>query len=201
MTRLDTRRSDAQLMRLVQAGHDECFETLVARYERALLRVAESRLGREASGGAADAVQETLLAAYKSRQTFDPDRNFRTWLWTILLNQCRRSAKRAGRTPRVDGWSKVACTAAERSQLEAGLADPGPSPPERLAARESRDQVDRLLAQLTPAQGDAVRLRFFGGLTFPEIAETVGCSLATAKNRVRCGLTELSQMLDDGGPR
>ncbi|HQU44407.1 MAG TPA: RNA polymerase sigma factor, partial [Pirellulales bacterium] len=80
--------SDRQLMRQAQEGDRAAFAEIVRRYRPALLRVAQSRLGRP--DWAEDAVQETLLAAFQWRGSYRETNNFRTWLWTILLNQCRR---------------------------------------------------------------------------------------------------------------
>src|SRR5689334_21955984 len=86
---------DAQIMRLVQEGRFEPFDELVRRYRGPLLRVAESKLGNAA--WAEDVVQETFLAVFAARDTFNPSFAFRTWLWTILLNLCHRQLKRSGR--------------------------------------------------------------------------------------------------------
>ena len=68
-------------------------------------------------------------------------------------------------------------------------------PAARLLAKEQSEELESLLARLPEAQADALRLRFFGELKFQEIADAMGCSLATAKNRVRWGLTALSNMM------
>jgi RNA polymerase sigma factor (sigma-70 family) len=60
--------------------------------------------------------------------------------------------------------------------------------------KERAALLDELLARLTPAQADALRLRFFADLKFQEIADTMGCSLLTAKNRVRSGLLRLAEL-------
>src|SRR6516162_4317349 len=78
---------DTQLMRRIQAGEIELFDLLVERYRRPLLSVAWSKLGDRAR--AEDVVQETLLAAFASRATYNERFAFRTWVWTILLNLCR----------------------------------------------------------------------------------------------------------------
>ena len=77
-SRDDCDLSDVGLMRRVQAGQPHRFAIIVQRYQAALLRVARSHLGRDDL--AEEAVQETFLAAFKSRHTFDPCYNFRTWL-------------------------------------------------------------------------------------------------------------------------
>jgi RNA polymerase sigma-70 factor (ECF subfamily) len=68
-----------------------------------------------------------------------------------------------------------------------------------LLAKERAAQLEALLARLSLAQADALRLRFFGGLKFQEIADTMQCSLNTAKNRVRDGLARMAEMLETAG--
>ena len=68
-----------------------------------------------------------------------------------------------------------------------------------LLASESRGNLHALLARLPPVQADALRLRFFGGLKFQEIAAALECSLTTAKMRVKLGLLQLSEWLKEDG--
>lgn len=173
----------------VQAGEVECFATLVARYRRPLLRMAENRLRRV--DWAEEAVQEAFLAAFRGRDTFDPARSFRTWLWTILLNQCRAMGLRGERSRQVACWSD---NAAAESPIDATVCCDRPSPLGELLARERVDQLGQLLERLSPAQADALRLRFFGEMKFQEIADAMGCSLLTAKNRVKWGLLRLAEL-------
>ena len=70
---------------------------------------------------------------------------------------------------------------------------------EALLASECRGNVQALLARLPQAQADALRLRFFGGLKFQEIAAAMDCSLTTAKSRVKQGLLQLSEWLREEG--
>jgi RNA polymerase sigma-70 factor, ECF subfamily len=183
---------DAQLMRRAKSGDSAAFAELVRQYQSALRRVADSRLG--STEAAEDVVQETFLAAYKSRHTYDEQFGFRTWLWTILLNQCRRYAGRLAQRGHV-----VSLDAQNRPDgtEPIGLADTGadPSALVGLLAEERRELLEKLLGQLSAVQADALRLRFFGDLKFQEIADAMQCSLCTAKNRVRWGLLKLSELV------
>lgn len=181
---------DQALMRRVQAGDTGAFAELVRRYQPALLRVARSRMGRE--DWAEDAVQETFLAAFKGRATYREPYSFRTWLWTILLNKCRRSWSGQTRRPRVVCWTDEAAGGDPSPLEEARPANQAEQPLERVLARERVDLLETSLAALPTAQADALRLRFFGGLKFEEIAEAMQCSLGTAKNRVRWGLMRMA---------
>lgn len=177
-------------MQRVQAGQTGLFAELIHRYQPALLRVARSRLVR--ADWAEDAVQEAFLAAYKSRHTYRNEFSFRTWLWTILLNQCRSLGQRQRRAAQAGLWHGDY----EPGEAVAALPDDAqPLPLTQLLARERGELLESLLGQLSEVQADALRLRFFAGLKFQEIADTMGCSLGAAKNRVQAGLIKLSEMV------
>jgi len=176
--------SDLELMRQAQADNSQAFSVLVERYQVPLLRMARSRVGRP--HWAEELVQETLLAAYRSRRTFDPRFSFRTWLWTILLNHCKAHAIRRQRRPTLESLG-------DSSPDFVGPSSSSDDPFAALWQKQRAALLDELLDRLPTAQADALRLRFFAGLKFQEIADTTGCSLLTAKNRVRAGLLKLSE--------
>jgi RNA polymerase sigma-70 factor (ECF subfamily) len=185
---LDATSPDGMLVAAAQAGEREAFAHLVRRYQGPLLRVAISRLGRQPL--AEEAVQEAFLCAHRWLTTYDSRYSFRTWLWTILLNQCTRlgkcEARHAEKGPAHDGAAaSVERVCSERSPLEQALA------------REDGQLVQDLLARLPDVQADALRLRFFGGLSFPEIAATMECSESGAKNRVKTGLLTLAKWIGE----
>ncbi|HVU87818.1 MAG TPA: RNA polymerase sigma factor [Pirellulales bacterium] len=185
--------SDVQLMRRANLGDRAAFAEIVRRYQGALRRVAESRLGTVEA--AEDVVQETFFAAYKSRHSYDERFGFRTWLWTILLNQCRRYAGRQARHARTISIDRG--EPSESSQRRCEPTAPADAALAGLMAHERREVLERLLLRLSAVQADALRLRFFGGLKFQEIADTMQCSLCTAKNRVRWGLLKLSELVHE----
>jgi RNA polymerase sigma-70 factor (ECF subfamily) len=185
--------SDGTLVAAALAGECEAFAQLVRRYQGPLLRAAISRLGSAAL--AEETVQETILCSLKWLHTYDSRYSFRTWLWTILLRQCARQGKRESRQlgPRLS--IPVASPAAAEPLC------PAPSPLEQILLREDGQRLHGLLSRLPEVQADALRLRFFGELTFPEIAAAMQCSESGAKNRVKLGLIQLSRWLSDSPPR
>ncbi len=180
--------ADEQIVTAVLAGDRDRFALIVQRYHRALQQVAWNRLGHHA--WAEDVVQEAFLAAFRSLGTYDSQYSFRTWLWTILLNQCNRAfAKQARRDAKTaqshpaEGWEQALVDASS------------PTPPTEILVRDQSERLRAAMSELPRDQAEALELRFFGGLKFHEIAETVGCGLSTAKNRVRCGLQRLAERL------
>jgi RNA polymerase sigma-70 factor (ECF subfamily) len=182
----DANSPDGLLVAAALAGHDDAFAWLVSRHQSALLKAAMSRLSRREL--AEEALQETFLCAHRWLATYDSRYSFRTWLWTILLNQCSRQAKREAKQIA----AKASGQLPNEGEISTGTSQ---SPLGRLLARENSDRLQELLARLPVVQADALRLRFFGGLTFPEIAAAMQCSEAGAKNRVKTGLIKLAQWL------
>lgn len=180
--------TDGELVEAALLGRRAAFTVLASRYRRGLYATALSRLGEPS---AEDAVQETLLAAWRSLSTYQSQYSFRTWLWTILLNQCRRALSKRRRWLSVFAWGEPAGRMAD----DPVASDADSDPEFRVQRLEQSERLAALLRSLPEHQADALRLRFFGQLKFIEIAQVLGCSLSTAKHRVRLGLMRLSQTL------
>lgn len=178
--------ADSQVMQRVQRGDFAAFDTLVVRYRRALLHAAWSKLGDRA--WAEDVVQEAFLAAFAARHSYRPEFPFRTWLWTILLNLCRRQWKR--REQRVHKIclqdTQSIPNALQPATHETGLT--------QMLSTERLVQLRTFLNCLPEAQADALRLRFYGELQFDEIASVMDSSMSAAKVRVKHGLQQLAQL-------
>jgi RNA polymerase sigma factor (sigma-70 family) len=78
---------------------------------------------------------------------------------------------------------------------EVDPADSAPPALDELASAETNDELSAALGQLAPNQRRVLLLRFFGALTFEEIAATMGCPLSTALSHARRGLATLKKLL------
>ena len=90
---------DAKLVELARAGDDRSFAALVARYERALIRVL-ARLVRD-DELARDLAQETFWKVYNRLDRFDTSRRFGPWLFRIGVNLTLDSLRRHEPPPAV----------------------------------------------------------------------------------------------------
>ena len=178
--------TEGELIESARGGDASAFDRLLAPYRGPLYRLALHRLAD--AEAAEDVVQETFLCVYRYLASYDSRLSFRTWLWTIHLRQCGRWAKGRAKGEGV--------ASADPSTLAA--TDLREERPDVICERRDQSALLREALERLPAkQADALRLRFFAGLTFPEIARSLGCSELTAKNRVRAGLTALSGSLGD----
>ncbi len=177
--------TDATLVRRVLDGDADAFAGLVARHHARALRLATHVLGSRED--AEDAVQEAFLRAYRSLGSYEDRDRFGAWLTRILVNQCRtaltRRARTDGRTvPLADwDWADEPETAEEH-------------PADRAALRE---ELQRALATLDPAQREAVVLKFADDLTYEEIATMTGASVSALKMRVQRACRRLRAVLSE----
>ena len=92
-----TPRTDEQLIAAYQSGDKDSFKLLVSRYERELFHFLVRFLNDRAA--AEDMFQETFLQIHQSAETFDPQRRFRPWLFTIAANKARDLMRSNSRRP------------------------------------------------------------------------------------------------------
>jgi RNA polymerase sigma-70 factor (ECF subfamily) len=173
-------RNDEELMAAYVAGDRGAFNELFDRYAAVLLRVLSRGLRRREE--AEDLVQQTFLQLHRARLDFRPGAPLRPWLFTIALNLRREHFRRLQRRP------------------EAPLDLEGPAQPAVDAlghARADAAQTLRVaLSQLPPDQAEVIALHWFGGFSFPEIAETVGASLSAVKVRAHRGYVAMREFLE-----
>ena len=150
-----------------RSGDHDAFSTLAAGAVDRLHRTAWLILRSEAD--AADAVQESLLAAWLHIAAVrDPDR-FDAWLNRLLVHACYRLAKRTTRRTVVEIPLAVPDARGSRDVQEA-LA--------------TRDQLERAFRRLTPEQRAALVVHHFLGLPDGEAASLLEIAVGTFKSRL-----------------
>jgi RNA polymerase sigma-70 factor (ECF subfamily) len=171
------RASDRFLVGAAQAGDLHAFEALVERYQGAAYRVALRMLGSEVD--AEDAAQEALVQAWRALSTFRGESAFSTWLYRIVINRCLKA--RTVRPP--------------MAALPEVLIDRDSDPAEALARSERLDALVRGVLVLPAEQRAALVLRELEGLSYEQIAQALGVTVAAVKGRIhraRLGLLKAS---------
>ncbi|MGY1438996.1 RNA polymerase sigma factor [Streptomyces reniochalinae] len=170
---------DALLAVRAGQGDEEAFEALVRRYAPALLRLATRLLGNRAE--AEDAVQESLVSAWRKLPEFRQQASFQTWIYRIVSNRCLNVLR--SRRP-LTGLDSIP---------EPAAPDHLVSPERSAESQAAAKALFEALARLSPEQRVCWVLREMDGLTHEEIAETVGIRPEAVRGRVfrarRC-LTE-----------
>jgi len=165
------------LVEAAQLGDHEAFEALALSVADRMFGIA--RLVLRDVHLAEDAVQESLIRAWRELPRLeDPDR-FNAWLYRILVNACADQGRVRRR------WS---------SQLVILRSEPSTDDPQGVLA--DRDQLERGFRRLKPEHRVAIALHYYLGLSAPEIAETLGVPVGTAKSRLHYATETLRAVLD-----
>ena len=169
---------DRELVEQAQAGDRDAFAVLARASADRMFAIAY-RILRD-FGRAEDAVQQTLVIAWRQLPGLrDPDR-FDAWLYRLLVNACYVEARDARR------WG---------SFLEI-LPTDGPVGPDETLTVADRDQLDRGFRRLPPEQRVVLALRHYLGLEPREIAELLGIPEGTARSRLHYAHRQMRAALE-----
>jgi RNA polymerase sigma-70 factor, ECF subfamily len=87
-----TNEDDTATIAAVKAGDSQAYGTLVRKYQGLLFNVALRMIGN--SEDAEDITQSVFIKIYENLDSFNPERSFRNWAYTIALNKIRNSLHR-----------------------------------------------------------------------------------------------------------
>jgi RNA polymerase sigma-70 factor (ECF subfamily) len=178
------------LVAAAQAGDIVAFETLVGRYERKILRLAQNiTQNRE---DAEDVMQEAFLKAYEHLSGFQGNSRFYTWLVRIAVNQALMKLRK--RRPNVVSIDEEVNTGEDLIPRE--IEDWGPSPEDRYKQTELSDILSEVIADLDPSFRIVFQLRDIEELSTEETAEALGLSVPAVKSRLLRARLKLRQKLN-----
>ncbi len=131
-----------------------------------------------------EVAQEVLIDVWRTASRFDPDRGSAVaWVMTIAH---RRAVDRVR--------SENASTAREQKMTLGPVT--GDDVAELVETALDRQRVRRCLGGLTELQAESVKLAYYGGYTYPQVAELLGVALGTVKTRIRDGLIRLRDCME-----
>ena len=166
-----------EIIRSVLRGNVNDFEKLVTAYEKNVYNIALKMVGDP--DDAADMTQETFIKAYRALSGFRGDSKFSSWLYRIASNVCLDFLRSRSRHPQVS-----LSTVDEDGQAPVELPDMRQNPEEQLMKKLGMEAVRRGLEQLPEQQRQILVLRELGGLSYAELAQTLGLEEGTVKSRI-----------------
>ncbi|GAB2848912.1 RNA polymerase sigma factor [Actinocorallia aurea] len=182
-----TEVGDAELIRLSRDA-PERFAELFDRYARDVHGYVARRLGPQYAD---DVVGETFLVAFRRRDRYDTARdNARPWLYGIATNliaRHHRAEKRFLRALERTGVDPVA------EAFDDGVVS-------RVDARGQQRALAGALARLSRGERDVLLLIAWGGLSYDEVAGTLGIAIGTVRSRLHRGRAKVRAALGGADP-
>ena len=169
---------EAALVQRCATGEESACAELVADHQRMVLQLAMNLLGDRDE--ALDLSQEVFLRVFRTIHRFRGQSSLRTWIYRIAVNQARNRHRFWRRRHRADQVSLD-----QHIATHGELLSSGDSKPDRMfAQKELAERLQRALDHLPFDQRTAIVLREIDGLSYEEIAFSLGVAVGTVKSRL-----------------
>jgi RNA polymerase sigma-70 factor (ECF subfamily) len=172
-----------ELIDRAKRGDHDAFASLV---DGALRRLdAAARLILRDPDLAQDAVQESLIRAWRDLPGLRDPARFDAWLYRLTVNACLDLARRRRR---------------RLIEVELSPID-SPTMPDHSGVFAERELVDAALRRLDPGHRAVVALHYLLGMPLPDVAAALGIPYGTAKSRLHYALTAMRLGAEAGALR
>ena len=176
-------RTDEELVSAHKNGDNEASSELVARYTARL----HNFLG--GTSDAMDLVQETFKKVFSHIHSFNEKKSFKSWLFQIARNCSIDESRKAGirfNLHNTEEFLEVEdCTSKTPSTLMTTL--------------ERKDIILKSVQELPEKQREVLSLSYFQGLSYPEIAKKLNCSVSSVKTHMSRAVQKLAKSLPNSG--
>ncbi|HLL21244.1 MAG TPA: sigma-70 family RNA polymerase sigma factor [Kofleriaceae bacterium] len=170
---------DHDLVFAARKGDRDAFKTLFERYHRRAYSLAFGVLRHP--DDALDVVQDAFIKAHKYLDKFEGNSSFYTWLYRIVMNLAIDHLRKRRRVKPVE---------LDEARLEEGADSAliprilGSNPSRALMDKRIRARIDQALDELSENHRAVLVMRELEGLSYEEMAQTMGCSKGTIMSRL-----------------
>ena len=170
--------NEAELVSQAQRGDRSAFGDLVRHHREGVINVVYRMCGDPQL--AEDAAQEAFIRAWQKLPGYKPRSPFRNWLFRIATNVALDTLRRERETVELEAVQ---------------LQTPNASPESSYDHTEQAELVRAAVLALPPASRAVLVLREYEGLSYRQIAETLGIPIGTVMSRLNYARTQLAATL------
>lgn len=170
---------EALLVQRCAAGDEDASALLVAEHHRMVFGLASHLLGDRDE--ALDLTQEVFLRVFRTIHRFRGQSALRTWIYRITVNQVRNRQRWWRRRHQCD---QVSLDEHVQRCGDLALRTDAAAPDRMFASHELAGRLRAAIDRLPFEQRTAIVLRELEGLSYEEIAFSLGLAIGTVKSRL-----------------
>jgi RNA polymerase sigma-70 factor, ECF subfamily len=182
---------ESTLVARCAAGDQAACADLVAEHQRMVYQLAFHLLGNRDE--ALDLSQDVFMRVFRTLPQFRGQSQLRTWIYRIVVNQARNRQRWWRRRHRAN---QISLDQHLETHSEPS-GNPQITPDNVLAQKRLGSQLRRALDALPFEQRSVVVLREIDGLSYEEIAFSLGVTLGTVKSRLTRARRALRDVLQE----
>ena len=183
--------SDAQLLQEYSQGHEQAFRELVSRYKNSLYAFLKRFLNRRDM--IEDVFQETFLQLYTSRDSFNPERPLRPWLFTIAANKAKDALRKQQRTSAVPIGTISDGEQASFDDVLNSLSSDETRPYESLERGEVAERVTEVVGNMPESAREILILAYFNKFSYKQMAQILSIPIGTVKSRLHTAVNRFAK--------
>jgi RNA polymerase sigma-70 factor (ECF subfamily) len=187
---------EAALIAELQAGSEEAFEWLIARYHQPIFSLLVRAV--QDHDAATDLAQDVFVKVFRGVGGFHGESSLKTWIYRIALHEASNHRRWWTRHKQSEIPIEQEMGKSENGQpvlLKELLEDPAESPYEQALHEESRARVETALSKVPEPFRTTLILRDIDGFVYEDVAEIQGVNLGTVKSRLVRGRAALKAIL------
>jgi RNA polymerase sigma-70 factor (ECF subfamily) len=191
MKRTLERLTDAELLEQYKRGDEAAFREIVNRYRNGLHAFLRQFLNQ--TDLVEDVFQETFLQLFTSRDSFDPSRPLRPWLFTIAANKAKDALRKGHRTSAVPIGTIGDGDEMSFDEVLNTLTSDTTVPYEEVERNETAERVSEVIANMPENLREILILAYFQKFSYKHMSQILRIPIGTVKSRLHTAVARFAK--------
>ena len=186
---MNTKYTDADLVKSYINGSEIALETLVNRHKLQIFNFINSKINdRDTSE---DIFQDTFIKVIRTLKNglYNEEGKFLPWIMRIAHNLVIDHFRKSNRIPTIENK--------EEFDIFQFVSDTAPNAENILIEDQILKDIQKLIQELPDDQKEVLIMRLYRDMSFKEIAENTKVSINTALGRMRYAIINLRKLIED----
>ena len=184
-------QTDAELLNSYAAGDQAAFSIIVTRYKDGLCAFLKKFLNRQDL--IEDVFQETFLQLFTSRESFDPARPLRPWLFTIAANKAKDALRKQQRTAAISIGAIANSDEMSFDDALNTITSDNVVPYDHLERDEIAVLVRGVIADIPENLREILILAYFNKFSYKQMSQILSIPIGTVKSRLHTAVARFAK--------